>query len=135
MRKVNTIFTWCNDIESMRRFYTDLLGLQETFYDAERGWLSHQVQDTLLVFTRAPSELPVIDEWPMTPAREGGRVYASSWVLEVGPDEFDAVVEKLSGAGVECWGPPADRSGGRDFFVRDPMGTTVEVYAASEPAG
>ena len=26
---INTLFRWCNDIPAMRRFYTDLLGMDE----------------------------------------------------------------------------------------------------------
>ncbi|MGB7339621.1 MAG: hypothetical protein WBC91_12075 [Phototrophicaceae bacterium] len=55
---INTVFKWCNDVDEMRRFYTDILELQETFYrnDDKNGWLTYQIDKTQLVFIRA-SEL------------------------------------------------------------------------------
>lgn len=130
MRKLNTIFEWCNDIVSTRHFYTELLGLDETFYDEGRGWLNYRVGETLLVICRAPHPLPTTDEWAVTPAYEGGTAYLSSWVIEVGPDELTGLASRLSAAGVESWGESDDSPGGQAFFVRDPMGKTVEVFCA-----
>jgi len=128
MRKLNTVFEWCNDIVATRAFYSELLGLQETFFDEGRGWLNYRLGETLLVFVRAPNPVPRVDEWAVTPAYEGGTAHVASWVLEVGREEFDAVVAKLRGAGVPSWGEPGDSPGGVAFFVRDPMGKTVEVF-------
>lgn len=129
MRKVNTIFEWCNDILATRLFYTDLLGLDETFFDEARGWLNYQVGDTLLVFSRGPNPLPMKEGWAVSPAYDGGTAYTGSWVLEVGRDEFDSTVSRLLEAGVESWGEPGDSPGGKAFFVRDPMGQTVEIFS------
>ncbi len=41
VRKVNTIFEWCNDVVASRLFYTELLGLEEAFFDEYRGWLNY----------------------------------------------------------------------------------------------
>lgn len=130
MRKLNTVFEWCNDIAATRRFYTELLGLDETFYHQERGWLNYRLGDTLLVFARAPHPLPVIDAWAVTPAYEGGTAYLSSWVLEVGRDELAGLASRLGAAGVETWGEAGDSPGGQAFFVMDPMGKTLEVFSA-----
>lgn len=132
MQKLNTVFEWCNDIKAMRRFYTELLGLEETFYDEERGWLNHQVGETLLVFIRSPDALPVTSEWAKTPAYDGGTAHLSSWVLEVSRQDFDDVVKRLRYEGVPEWGDPEESPGGRAFFVRDPMGKTVEVFLTED---
>lgn len=130
MRKVNTIFEWCSDIVATRLFYTDLLGLEETFFDEGRGWLNYQLGDTLLVFSRSPNPVPKIDEWAVTPAYCGGSAYVSSWVLEVGRNEFETLISQLRDAGVESWGEPGDSPGGLAFFVRDPMGKTIEIFSS-----
>lgn len=129
MKKLNTVFEWCSDVVSVRRFYTDLIGLEETFFDEEKGWLTYQVGETLVVYMRAPTELPVAQGWAQTPAYDGGSTYDPSWVFEVLPEEFDDVVKRLRQQRSPEQGDPSGSAGGRAFFVKDPMGKTVEIFS------
>ena len=132
MSVIDTIFRWCNDVTAVRHFYTELLGLEETYFldDAERGWLTYQVGPTLLVFTRADEPLPVPDEFTASPAHEAGTLLRSSWVLKFEPADFAAAVSRLQSADISATttDPYSSRPGHRQFVILDPMGFTIELY-------
>lgn len=128
MQRLETIFEWCNDITEMRRFYTDLLGLEETFFNADYGWLRHRIGDFETAFIVAPQPVPVIDAWAVTPTLADGVAFVASWLLEVDHDTYTSILARLQGAGINIiHGPEAESM--VNVFVRDPMGKTIEIYA------
>ena len=129
--RLNTVFHWCNDIAATRRFYTELLGLEETYFDEKQGWLTYQIGELNVVFIRGSSPQPVLSEWARQPAYRGGKIEAPSWVIQVSPKDFPVVVLRLKAAGVPEFQkePMTPKPGYAMFFVRDPMGTTIEIYA------
>jgi catechol 2,3-dioxygenase-like lactoylglutathione lyase family enzyme len=127
MTRLETVFEWCNDIAAMRRFYTDLLGLDETFFSADHGWLRHRMGDFETAFMVSPEPIPVIDTWSVTPTLGEGVSYLASWLLEVEPDIYDAIFDRMQQAGIPMVQGPENPSV-RNFFVMDPMGKTIEVY-------
>lgn len=130
--ELNTIFRWCNDVVAMRHFYTDCLGLTETYFrnDEEHGWLTYQVGQVQLVFTRAPAPLPVTTEFAQNPGYNGGTLHIESWVLKVKRPSFDDIVKRLQASNYTRFAPqPATpRPGALQFLALDPMGFTVETY-------
>lgn len=132
----NTIFWYCADVDPMRRFYTDLIGLEETFYrdDTDAGWLTYASGTLQIVFIRAKSATPTTD-WARQPSYAEGVLEIPSWVIQVAEADFASIVERLKAdADVICLSDTVReaRPGHQSFWVRDPMGTTIEVYAASE---
>ena len=136
--ELNTIFRWCNDVVPMRHFYTDCLGLEETYFrnDAEHGWLTYQIGQVQLVFTRAPAPLPVTAEFAQNPGYSGGSNQAESWVLKVERPSFEAIVKRLQASSYPVYAPEPNepRPGALQFLALDPMGFTVEVYTEFEVA-
>ena len=134
--ELNTIFRWCNDVAPMRHFYTDCLGLTETFFrnDVEHGWLTYQVGQVQLVFTRAPALLPIMTEFAQNPGYSGGTVQVESWVLKVERPSFDEIVGRLQASSYTHYAPQPNtpRPGALQFIALDPMGFTVEVYTEFE---
>ena len=133
----NTIFLYCNDVVPIRRFYTDLIKLEETFYrnDDEVGWLTYQSGTLQIVFTRVESHIPVIEDWGLQPSYKEGKLEIPSWVIQVAYEDFDATIERLKAADdvVRLEDSVREaRPGHQSFWVRDPMGTTIEVYAVDE---
>lgn len=129
---LDTIFRWCNDVSAMRAFYTDLLGLSETFFrDDEHGWLTYQIGAIQLVFTRSDTTIPTYQEFAQNPAYQGGSIKAESWVYKLPSDVFTAVVERLQTANVPTyWNTPKQtRDNHQQFYILDPMGYTIEIYA------
>lgn len=136
--ELNTIFRWCNDVAPMRHFYSDCLGLTETYFqdDAEHGWLTYQVGQVQLVFTRAPAPLSVRTEFAQNPGYSGGTVKAESWVLKMERPFFDKIVQRLQASSYTLYTaqPAAPRPGALQCLALDPMGFTVEVYTEIEAA-
>lgn len=130
---LNTIFRWCNDVASMRQFYSDCLNLTETFYqnDDEHGWLTYQLSEVLLVFTRSDEPLPEPTAFAMNPAYSGGKTHDESWVIEVENADFETIISKIkqSSAPIYKDGPFSNRPGHKQLITRDPMGMTIEIYA------
>lgn len=130
----NTIFWYCNDVVPMRHFYTDLIGLEETYFksDDEAGWLTYQSQALAIVFIRADDPLPVHTDWGRQPSYQDGKLNVPSWVIQVDYAQFDTVIDRLKSAkDVPCLedSPREPQAGHKAFWVRDPMGVTIEIYA------
>lgn len=131
---VSTLYYWCNDIAATKNFYADLIGLEETYYDEEAGWFTCQSNDLNIVFMRASTPLPALADWAKQPGYRGGTFEVPSWVITVPAQEFRGIVARLKAAGVPCLNdaPISPQPDHWQFFVLDPMGSTVEIYA--EPA-
>ena len=130
----------CNDVEAMRRFYVDLLGMEQAaFRDAEDfGWLALQCDGFQAMWFRGDGALPVPTEFTCQPGWDGGVLDLTSWAVHIPEARFRAVFEALRDAGVTLFEPlPAWR---QDCYwglsALDPMGATVEVYTspAERPA-
>jgi len=131
----NTIFSYCNDVATMRHFYTDLLGLEETYFDDEQGWLTYSSGTLQVVFVRAKSPLPVTSDWGKQPSYQEGKLEIPSWVIQIDYADFDATIERIkSDASVTLLdgNVRSPRDGHKSFWLRDPMETTIELYASNE---
>lgn len=131
--KLGFIYNHCNDVEAMRKFYTDLIGLKESGFhnDEQWGWLCYKTGGLELMFFRTEDEIPVQEQWAVQPGWEGGTFEGTSWSILVPEESFPSAVKRLLSAGIKCfkdkpmwlqdcyWG----------FPVMDPMGNTVEVYS------
>src|SRR5687768_10085772 len=93
---MHTLFELCNDVSEMRAFYSHVIGLTETVFNAENGWLTYQAGPVQVVFTE-PKSSPVapLTEWSRSPGWDGGTVDASSWVFAVAPKAFDRLLDRL----------------------------------------
>lgn len=130
---INTIFRWCNDVDPIRHFYTDLLGLEETYYrnDEEHGWLTYKIGDTQLVFTRASSPLPVEAEWAKAPAYQGGTKELESWVMAVNKDNYQTIVQGIKASDALIYDGELEREE-LLLMVKDPMGFTIELWLETD---
>jgi catechol 2,3-dioxygenase-like lactoylglutathione lyase family enzyme len=125
--RVHTLFRWCNDVAALRRFYSDVLQLDETFYrdDEKYGWLTYQVGGVQLVFMRASQPMPLMSDWAKQPGYGGGSLEVDSLLLVVDDTAtLEAYIARLQAANIPL-SDQADAS--RQCVVRDPMGWTVEI--------
>lgn len=129
---IRFLFNVCNDVEAMRRFYVDLLGMrQDSFQDTpEFGWLSLQCEGFQAMWFRADHPMPVAQTWAMQPGWAGGTTEVVSWGIWVPPDEFAAVLDRLVAAGAPLFRAVPDwrQNSYWGLSVRDPMGATIEIY-------
>ena len=131
---MHTLFELCNDVREMRAFYSDGVGLTETVFDAERGWLTYQAGSLQIVFTE-PTSSPVapLTNWSRSPGWDGGTVDAPSWVFEVGPEAFDRLLGRFPEPSTQR--RTSEDGSLRELFVMDPMGRTVEIYSSATSSG
>jgi len=113
------------DIEAGLRFYSDLLGFEETFRTPREGIPEH-VELTLDGFdlglgtVQAAKRVHGVDALPGSPAM----------VLVVWTDDVDTAFEQLKAAGVPVVQPPHDSGNdNRNALLRDPDGNLVEIVA------
>jgi catechol 2,3-dioxygenase-like lactoylglutathione lyase family enzyme len=130
--QVKFIYNMCNDLEAMRTFYTDLVGLEQGSFrnDEEWGWLVYKSEGFEMMFFRAEKEISVRQEWACQPGYEGGTLEVTSWSIRIPEDAFPEVVSRVKSAGVRCL---AEKPEWRQdcywgFTAMDPMGNTVELY-------
>jgi catechol 2,3-dioxygenase-like lactoylglutathione lyase family enzyme len=119
----------CRDLEAMRRFYTDLVGLTETYHaPGPEGGLAYACDRLQLTFFAAPDAAPNAAGWHRQPGWAGGTVAGASWSI-VADDEaaFRAAAARLTEAGVPRHAEHPRWVGYWSFPVRDPMGNTVEL--------
>jgi catechol 2,3-dioxygenase-like lactoylglutathione lyase family enzyme len=129
MPAIRFIYSYCNDMEAMRRFYIDLLGLPLTFYmNDDRGQIfEFNCGGIELMFFPAEPRLPVQTEFSRQPGWEGGKLQHPSCSIEYDAQDFADCVARLQAAGVPALRPqPECRGSYWAFPVLDPMGSTVE---------
>ena len=131
--RLGFIYSHCNDVEAMREFYSELLGLKEKGYYSDENWgyLCYATGGLELMFFRTEDRIQVQEQWAVQPGWDGGTFEGTSWSVLVPEEEFAGVVRRLLDSGVKAYAPKPmwlqDCYWG--FPVMDPMGNTVEVYS------
>jgi len=131
--KIDTIQRFCNDIDAIRRFYTELLGLEPTFSanDAERGYISYDFAGVQLLFLRATAQQPVPTGFAKHPGYAGGTAEQTLLVVDVGKRDMQQLYAKARAMQIEILGDGIiqNAQGQRQLVLRDPMGVTVELFS------
>ena len=131
---IRFVYNHCNDLEAMRHFYSDLLGMTELGFNLEWNWLGYQCDGFQLCFFGAHNTLPVPTEFTDQPGYQGGDLEGISWSIEIPEARFAETVNRLQEAGVPCFSdkPQLNLDSYWGFSVLDPMGVTVEVFCFPE---
>ncbi len=134
---IRFIYQSCNDLPAMRRFYGELLGMQEASYKEEK-WLVYQCDGFQFMIFPAGYNMLLQDGFAKQPGWEGGDMESISWSVAVPEEDFAATVQRLRELDVEAAfeDPQWQQDSYWSYPVRDPMGNTVEVYCnvARRPA-
>jgi catechol 2,3-dioxygenase-like lactoylglutathione lyase family enzyme len=130
---IRFLFNVCNDVAAMRRFYVDLLGMEQgSFQDTPQwGWFTLRCDGFEPMWFRADAKLPVPDAWAAQPGWAGGTAEVTSWAVQIPEDRFADVWRRLVDAGVPLFRPVPEwrQDSYWGLSARDPAGVTVEVYA------
>lgn len=123
------LYVFADDLDAMRTFYSDLIGLDEFFHaagaDGGLGYRCDRLQFTILP---DPDAVRADAAWHRQPGWEGGTLLTPSWSIESESREaFAAAVDRLRAAGVPLLHDQPRWVGYWSFPVRDPMGNTVEL--------
>ncbi len=132
--KVNIkfLFVMCNDVDVIRHFYTDLLGMTESSYmnTDDWAWICYKSGNMEFMFFRGHEELPVNDEWTWQPGW-GGDVDGVSWAINVPEDMYADMVRAIIDDGDVPMHEPCPEWRQESYWgwtIMDPMGNTVELY-------
>lgn len=130
--QISNLFYWCNNIDTMRHFYTIVLGLNETVYrnDDKAGWLSYELSNLTLNFLRATDPLTVATEWARQPGWAEGTLQTHSFIVQVSQTDFATIVARAQKMGVKTYDaePRGEPSAYLQHFLMDPMGNSLELY-------
>lgn len=127
---VRYLYLPCDDLPAMRRFYGELIGLDEIWFgDGMVAFDCGGLQFTVFECNTAER---VVAGWARQPGWEGGEAAAVSWSAEMTAESFAAAVGRLGTVGVDARWPEPRWVGYWSFPVRDPMGNTVELTHPSD---
>lgn len=127
---IRFIYNCTNSLEDTRRFYTELLGMEESAYEPEWNYLCYKIGELEFMYFGADGELTPTEEFASQPGWAGGTLEVTSWSVEIPEADFGKTVERLRAAGVRTF---SDKPEWRidsywGYTVLDPNGVTVEVY-------
>jgi catechol 2,3-dioxygenase-like lactoylglutathione lyase family enzyme len=107
------------DLEAARRFYRDILGLEETLFgEGREGRYWYLIGESARLGVWTP-------QVGLAGGRGGAHVH---FAMHVSDAEIDRQTERLRGLGVEVEGP-IQLGPGRAIYVTDPDGNVVELWS------
>ena len=111
MPSVRFLYTYCNDLEAMRRFYVDLLGLAHTSVEngKQGGFVEIDCGGFRLTFMQSSTVRPVQTEHSKLPGVVGGTAEQVLCSVEYDAEGYAGVVERLRAAGVPAAKADAER--------------------------
>lgn len=129
------LYTRSNDIAASRRFYTDLVGLDQ-IWDEHEG-IAYGIGQTVQLFIGHDPGAEPETQWAFQPGwAEGLGIQprpshaVASWSIALSPTSFRAAVGRLRHAAAEALRPEPFWVGYWSYVVKDPMGHTVELTDA-----
>jgi catechol-2,3-dioxygenase len=105
-----------SDLAGLERFYRDAFDCTVVSRDKDRIWLACGERTRLGICSPGPKEF----------GDQGGTHV--HFALSAGPRRLDAIVERLTRAGIAFLGPVEHPGGDRSIYVDDPEGNVVEVW-------
>lgn len=122
-----------DDLAAARRFYGELLGCREG--RSAGHWVDFDLHGHQIVAHLAPDAAPK----RAANAVDGEAVPVPHFGLVLPMDEWQALADRLTGAGVEFVIPPTLRFAGQageqaTMFLLDPAGNALEFKAMADPA-
>ena len=129
---INYIYRWCDDLSTMRNFYTRLIGLDEgVFTDTkEYGFIEYISNDLRMYILRGTEIEPQDAGWAKQPGYLKGDLERTSYTIKVPEAKYADVVRRLQEANVKSFQekPTWLQDEYWSYIVQDPMGVTVELY-------
>lgn len=120
------LYIHCLDLDEMRAFYTDVLGLGEIYFSETERSVGYLV-GTLQLTIGEHHDAEVSAGWASQMGWAGGTTAAPSWGVELPPAKFRSAVDAVATFGSETFFQTPSWVGYWSLPVRDPMGNTVEI--------
>lgn len=129
---VRFVYVPCQDLDTMRNFYTDLIELDEIYFSPQERMLAYNCDGLQFTIMESETATPLGERWAIQPGWPGGVATEPSWSIVVPLEAFIRTVDRLIESDVSCRNDEPDWVGYWSFPVRDPMGTTVEITCAPD---
>ena len=131
---INDLFMWCNDINAIRQFYTEILGLIEGWYDPkpELGppYVVYKLANNQSLHFLKKNETDITDEnwsYQSSSAIPNG-IEKTSWTLNVSKSTADEILKRIQQRGAKSYQETIEsRSGYSAITLLDPMGNTIDL--------
>ncbi len=127
---VKFLYLSCSDLDAMRGFYTDLVGIDEMYFSAEERMLAYDCAGFQFTILESDQAVSVDEDWGRQPGWTGGTGTTTSWSVALTDDTYPDAIERLKKADVPALHDNPVWVHYWSFPVRDPMGNTVEVTLA-----
>ena len=125
---VRFVYFGCTDLPAMRRFYSDLIGLNEIYHaEGVDGSIAYDCDGFQFTILATESASEANGGWSRQPGWNGGTRARASWSVVCSVVTFPAAVRRLLDAGVPTYYEEPKWHGYWGFPVMDPMGNTVEL--------
>ncbi|MHA2032233.1 MAG: VOC family protein [Candidatus Kariarchaeaceae archaeon] len=132
---INDLFIWCNNVDEMKMFYSELIGLNEVWYDPEPKtgppYIVYKLgNNQSLHFIGRSNKIEVNQNWSYQPSSEiESGIEKFSWTLELSKYLLEEIVQRLGENQIQTFQKEiTTRSGYSAISVLDPMGNTIDLY-------
>ena len=129
---IDFVYRFCDDIEAMRAFYTETIGLTESIFTNEKeyAFIGYKMSGFTLYIVRGDTVKPEKRGWTKQPGYDGGTIESTSYTIKVPEAEYRDVLNRLRAANSESFSdkPLWSYDEYWSYIVKDPMGVTIEVY-------
>ena len=132
------LYTRNNDLTASRRFYTDLVGLEQIWDTPDS--IAYGIDDAVQFSIDHDPDATPTSGWVFQPGWVLGLDVdphpphgIASWSIPLAPEEFRAAVDRLQSAGIESLRPEPFWVGFWSYVIQDPMGQTVELSDSATP--
>ncbi|NLD34002.1 MAG: hypothetical protein GX653_03750 [Clostridiales bacterium] len=126
VKRLNFTYIFCNDLEKMEYFYSEILNLHLIWKDESS--IAYGIDGHQLSITFAQDFTPFPSVFGKQPGWDGGNAPNISWSLACDRDDFVEIVSNADRAsGVKAWNPKPQWVGYWSFPLLDPMNHTIEI--------
>lgn len=125
---IKFIYIFCNDLQAMRYFYTNILGLNEIYYsDPPDGTVAYDCDGLQFTIINNPKAQQAPKDWAWQPGWKEGNGAITGWSICLTENNYSSVIQKLHTNEVESYYQNPKWLNYWSYPVKDPMGNTVEV--------
>lgn len=129
--KFNFTYIFCNNLQKMEDFYTDVLML-ELIWKSERD-IAYMIDGHQFLITLDENLEIKEPSFSKQPGWEGGTASRTSWSFEYEADDFKTIVENCkNNPDIITNSLDAQWQGYWSFPILDPMNNTIEITCTSE---
>jgi catechol 2,3-dioxygenase-like lactoylglutathione lyase family enzyme len=124
-KRLGFTYMFCNDLERMKWFYTEILHLN-LIWDSKKS-IAFKIGEHQLSIDFNEDFDPSTPVFAIQPGWEGGTVPRTGWSLECDKENFNEVVHSVISNDITKYYNEPKWKGYWSFPILDPMNNTIEI--------